>query len=144
VLTDSISNCTGGEAVARFIFSVFETNGHSASGDDCSSHSNVYDLHEIRRTIGGAGCAVISAVGARDERLDRSECTRPRLAGALRILREAFLDEIGDRGVTSGTSVSRRGRRLLEVREDHRHLVVVLDDERRGPAINANKQQPSA
>ena len=32
---------TGASPVARFIFSVFDTNGHNASGDDCRSHSNV-------------------------------------------------------------------------------------------------------
>ncbi len=37
---DSISNFTGASPAARFIFSVFETNGHNASGELASSHSN--------------------------------------------------------------------------------------------------------
>ena len=58
VATDSISNRTGASPVARFIFSVFDTNGHSASGDACRSHSNVYvwtsvRAHDRRRRMRG-------------------------------------------------------------------------------------------
>src|SRR6185436_17379480 len=53
VFTDSISNFTGARPTARFIFSVFETYGHSACGDDCSSHSNEYVCTALARTIGG-------------------------------------------------------------------------------------------
>ena len=140
--TDSISKRTGASPAARFIFSVFDTNGHSAAGDDCSSHSSAYVCTELSRNTGGAGCAVISAATPShicSIALSSSVASAGRARGSFA---RHCATSSASFGLTSGTSASSLGGGSLRC---WRISPIGLSS-RNGarPAIIANRHTPSA
>ncbi len=141
---DSISKRTGASPVARFIFSVFDTNGHSCSGDAWSSHTSVYVWTSEGRTIGGAGCAVIStALPPHSWSIAAASSTAScgRVLGSFARQRATISATAGD---ASGTSVASEGggsRRCWRITPS---WLSSLTTNGGRPAISANRQQPSA